>query len=98
MFAEHSTGFRMNMNEINAYLERAQEIIGERSQAEVAYDDSVVAHLSEGENIKQAIREANREHPEEALQPGPEHWEDLACRYDYILEHKAILKRLGMKE
>ena len=89
---------KMNVNDINAYLERAQEIIGERSPVEIAYDDCVVAHLSRGKDIRRAIRAANREHPEEALQPGPEHWEDLASRYEYILEHKAILKRLGMKE
>ena len=92
------TRFRMNVNEINAYVQRAREIIGERSQSEIAYDDSVVAHLSRGKDIKRAIRAANHEHPEEALEPGLEHWADLAARYDYILEHKAILKTLGMKE
>jgi hypothetical protein len=49
-------------------------------------------------DIKRAIRAANHEHPEEALKPGPEHWADLSARYEYILEHKAILKTLGMKE
>jgi len=88
----------MNVNDINAYLQQAREIIGERSQSEIAYDDSVVAHLSQGMDIKRAIRAANQEHPEEALQPGPEHWEDVAARYEYLLEHKAILKTLGMKE
>ncbi|HEV2390916.1 MAG TPA: hypothetical protein VG146_00995 [Verrucomicrobiae bacterium] len=88
----------MNVNEINAYLQRAQEIIGERSQPEIDYDNSVVAHLSKGMDIQRAIRAANREHPEEALQPLPEHWPDLASRYIYIMEHKAILQRLGMKE
>ena len=92
------TRFRMNVNEINAYVQRAREIIGDRSQSEIAYDDSVVAHLSRGMDIKRAIRAANQEHPEEALAPGPEHWADLAARYEYILEHKAILKTLGMKE
>lgn len=88
----------MNVNEINTYLERAREIIGDRSEAEIAYDNSVVAHLSSGMDIKRAVGAANREHPDEALKPGPEHWEDLASRYDYIREHKGILKRLGMKE
>jgi len=88
----------MNVNDINAYLERAQEIIGERSPAEIAYDDCVLAHLSRGEYIRRAIRAGNREHPEEALEPAPGDWEDLASRYEYLLEHKVILKRLGMKE
>jgi hypothetical protein len=88
----------MTVNEINAYLQRAREIIGDRSPSEITYDDSVVAHLSTGKDIKRAIRAANQEHPAEALEPGPEHWEDLAARYEYLLEHKAILKTLGMIE
>jgi hypothetical protein len=77
-------GFRMNVNDINGYLQQAREIIGDRSESEIAYDDSVVAHLGRGMDIKRAIRAANQEHPEEALTPGPEHWADLAARYDYI--------------
>jgi hypothetical protein len=88
----------MNVNEINAYLPRAPEIIGDRSQSEIACDDSVVAHLSKAVDIKRAIRAANQEHPKEALEPGPEHWADLAARYEYFTEHNAILKTLGMKE
>ena len=88
----------MNVNEINAYLQRAREIIGDRSPAEIAYDNSVVAQLSKGMDIKRAIRAANQEHPDEALKPGPDYWPDLAARYDHLLEHKAILKTLGMKE
>ena len=49
-------------------------------------------------DIKRAIRAANQEHPEEALEPRPEHWEDVAARYEYLLEHQAVLKTLGMKE
>jgi hypothetical protein len=41
----------MNVTEINAYLQRAQEIIGDRSQSEIAYDDSVVADLGKGMDI-----------------------------------------------
>jgi hypothetical protein len=88
----------MDVNQINAYLERAREIIGDRSQAEVDYDNAVVAHLSTGMDIKRAIAAANRKYPEEALRPEPEHWADLAARYQYIKEHKAILKSLGMRE
>ena len=88
----------MNVNEINIYLQRAREIIGDRSQAEIDYDDSVVAHLSSGMDIRGAIRAANREHPDEAMKPGADHWSDLASRYEYIREHKRILERLGMKE
>ena len=88
----------MNITEINAYLLRAREIIGDRSQSEIDYDNSVIAHLSRGMDIKRAIRAANHEHPEEALEPLPDQWPDLASRYGYIREHKAILAKLGMKE
>jgi hypothetical protein len=58
----------------------------------------VVAHLSAGLDIKRAIGAANHEHPEEALKPGASHWADLAAHYEYSLEHKAILKRLGIRK
>jgi len=88
----------MNTNEINAYLKRAREIIGERTQAEIDYDNSVVAHLGKGGDIKKAIRAANQEHPQEALQPAKDQWPDLSARYDYVKEHGWILKRLGINE
>jgi len=88
----------MNVNEINAYLQRAREIIGDRSQSEIDYDNSVIAHLSAGMDIKRAIRAVNQEYPEEALKPGADQWSDLAARYNYIREHKTILKRFGMSE
>ena len=88
----------MNVNEINGYLERAREIIGDRTPAEIAYDDAVVAHLSTEMDIKRAIAAANQKYPEEALKPNADHWADLAARYQYIAEHKAILMRLGIKE
>ena len=97
-FAQQYCRHFMNVNEINAYLQRAREIIGDRSQDEIDYDNSVVAHLSAGTDIKGAIRAVNQEYPEEALKPGADQWSDLAARYNYIREHKTILKRLGMNE
>jgi hypothetical protein len=88
----------MKINLINSYLERAREIIGDRSPAEIDYDNAVVAHLSAGMDIKRTIAAANKQYPEEALRPNADDWTDLAARYQYIAEHKAILARLGMKE
>jgi hypothetical protein len=87
----------MNVKQINAYLERAQEIIGDRSAGEIQYDDVVVAYLSAGMDIRRAIGSANQEHPDEALNPGTDQWSDVAARYEYLREHQAILRRLGMK-
>ena len=64
----------------------------------IPLNNAVVANLSAGMSIRKAIAAANRLYPEEALKPEPEHWDDLAARYDYIREHKAILKKLGMSE
>jgi hypothetical protein len=88
----------MDVNQINAYLERAREIIGDRSQAEIDYDNAVVEHLSSGMDIKSAIAATNRMYPNEALSPGAGDWADLEARYQYIREHKGILKRLDMTE
>ena len=68
----------MDVNQINVYLERAREIIGDRSQTEIDYDNEVIAHLGRGMNIKKAIAAANQKHPEEALEPDADQWADLA--------------------
>ena len=71
------------MNEtMNAYLKRAREIIGERTPAEMEYDNTVIAGLAGGMDIQRAIDAANREHPGEELKPKPNQWMDLAVRYD----------------
>ncbi len=88
----------MDVNQINAYLQAAREIIGERSPGEIDYDNAVVANLTAGMSIKKAIAAANHQYPEEALSPAPDHWNDLAARYEYIREHKVMLRKLGMSE
>jgi hypothetical protein len=71
-FAQESRQNRMDVNQINAYLERAREIIGDRSRAEIDYDNAVVANLRAGIDIKRSIAAANQKYPTEALRPGPE--------------------------
>jgi hypothetical protein len=82
----------------NDYLARAREILGDRTDTEIEYDNTVVAFLAKGMDIQSAIDAANREHPEEALKPDLAHWGDLAARYDYIIKHKLMLQKLGIKE
>ena len=88
----------MDAHLTNDYLARAREILGDRTDTEIEYDDTIVAFLAKGMDIKSAVDAAKRKHPDEALKPDPAHWEDLAARYDYILKHKLILKKLGIKE
>lgn len=87
----------MDKSVINAYLKRAQEIIGDRSPGEIDFDDAVVTHLEGGRNIKEAIGAANSLFPEEALDPAVYGWDDLESRYQYLKEHKAILAKLNQK-
>ena len=75
-FAQESRQNRMDVNQINAYLERAREITGDRSRAEIDYDNAVVANLRAGMDIKRSIAAANQKYPTEALRPGPEDWAD----------------------
>ena len=82
----------------NHYLARAGEILGDRTDAEIEYDNTVVAFMAKGMDIQSAINAANRDHPDEALKLHPIHWEDLAARYDYISKHKLMLQKLGIKE
>jgi hypothetical protein len=82
----------------NDYLARAREILGDRTDREIEYDNTVVAFMANGMDIRSAVDAANREHPDEALKPDPAHWEDLAARYDYISKHKLMLQKLRIKE
>ena len=88
----------MDADQINTYLAQSRELIGIRSQAEIAYDDAVVAHLSRKMDIKSAICAANAEHPNEALKIQKSQLQDVADHYDYLIKHKEILRRLGIKE
>ena len=88
----------MDAHLTNDYLARARKILGDRTDTEIEYDNTVVAFLEKGMDIKSAVDAANREHPDEALKHDPAHWEDLAARYDYISKHKLMLQKLGIKE
>jgi hypothetical protein len=85
-------------NTSSCYLKRAREIIGDQTPAEIEYDNTVIARLARGMDIQSAIDAANKEHPDEALQPKPNQWENLAARYDYLLQHNEFLKQSGIKE
>ena len=80
---------------MKAYLKQAEEIIGERTPAEIDYDNRVVAGLAAGMDIRRAIEAANQDYPEEALKPAPDQWTDLAGRYNYLRQHNEILKKLA---
>ena len=88
----------MDVNFINAYLESAGEVVGERSPEEKAFDDEVVAGLDKGLAIKAAINAANAKFPSESLKIDKSNEDDVLEHYTYLAEHKRILRRLGVAE
>ena len=56
------------MDLINQYLQRSQEIIGDRTREEVRYNKEVLRWLRKGKKIQKAIERANKKYPKEALE------------------------------
>lgn len=79
------------------YLRRAERIIGERTPAEIAHDDEVVAGLEMGLSIEAALANAAQKHPTEALQWDADSIGDIAAHYDYVKEHARIMKMMEGK-
>jgi hypothetical protein len=84
------------MDIVKQYLERAAEIIGDRTPGEERYDREVIRWLEKGKPIKKAIAKANEKYPAEALVAEEESLPDLRARYEYLLEHKRIMQ--GLKQ
>ena len=79
---------------LKEYMARANEIIGKRTPAEIAYDDAVVAGLEMGLTIEMALTNAGQKHPAEALSQDAYNIADIAAHYDYLKEHARIMKQL----
>ena len=79
---------------IKAYLDRASEIIGERTKSEIFHDDAVVEALNQGRTIEEALSIAGKKHPSEAIKWDDGNIGDIAAHYDYLREHSNILKSL----
>ena len=55
------------MDTLRQYLQRAADIIGERTADEERYDRGVLRWLERGKPIKKALAKANEKYPKEAL-------------------------------
>jgi len=77
-----------------AYLDRASEIIGERTESEIFHDDAVVEALIQGRTIKEALSIAGMKYPDEAIKWDDGNIGDIAAHYDYLREHCDIMKSL----
>ena len=84
-------------NLLKAYLERADEIIGNRTSTEIAHDDAVIEALNQGKVLKEALAIAGTKFPDEAIKYDESNLNDLESHYDYIREHSKILKMIKGK-
>ncbi len=91
------------MDILKQYLERANEIIGERTPDEQKYDHEVTRWLRRGKSITKAIAKANEKYPTEALQVNNDNLADVQAHYEYLADHEAInekldaLKQIGLE-
>ena len=83
------------MDLIEQYLSRSREIIGNRTQAEIRYDNEVLRWLRRGKNIEKAINTANKKYPEEALKTDDSNIDNVAAHYDYLMQHDEIMRKLS---
>ena len=83
------------MSFLDQYLQRSQEIIGDRSPAEKRYDNEVLRWLRKGKNIKKAIEKANKKYPKEALEIDASSCEEVATHYDYLMQHEEIMDKIS---
>ncbi len=82
------------MDLFNQYLQRSQEIIGDRTREEMRYDKEVLRWLRKGKKIQKAIERANKKYPKETLEVDKKTINDVAAHYDYLLEHENIMKKM----
>lgn len=85
------------MSLMEQYLRRSQEIIGNRTQSEVQYDDEVVKWLKKGVDIREAISQAGKKYPDEALKIDETNVDDVAAHYEYLMQHLEIMRRISPK-
>lgn len=83
------------MNFIEQYLSRSKEIIGNRTQAEIRYDNEVLRWLRKGKSIEKAIKSANKKYPDEALRIDESNIENVAAHYDYLVQYDEILRKIS---
>ncbi|MGH9875496.1 MAG: hypothetical protein ACRD9S_23825 [Pyrinomonadaceae bacterium] len=82
------------MDILNQYIERANEIVGERTPEEQKYDREVVRWLRRGKSISKALAKANEKYPTEALQVDDDDLADVQAHYEYLADHNNINEKL----
>jgi len=80
------------MNFTEQYLQRSQEIIGDRTPEEELYDNEVVMWLKKFGKIRKALNKANKKYPNEAMQYDDSNINNISSHYEYLLQHMEITK------
>lgn len=83
------------MNFLEQYMERSQDIIGERTPEEEQYDNELIKCLKKYGKIRKAINRANKKYPDEAIKYNDENINDIAAHYDYLMNHMDIVNKIG---
>lgn len=83
------------MNLIDQYMQRSQDIIGERTPEEEKYDNELIKCLKKYGKIRKAINKANKMYPDEALQYDEKNISDIEAHYDYLMKHMEIVGKIG---
>ena len=86
---------KSTMDLIQEYLERAKEIIGERTPGEEKYDREVVRWLAKGKDISKAIAKASEKYPAEALTVDESTRADVRAHYEYVAEYERIIQKMN---
>ena len=81
------------MGILKQYIQRANEVIGERTPDEEKYDREVIRWIRR-ESIRKAIAKAHEKYPTEALQIDNGNLVEVQAHYEYLAEHEAILEKL----
>ncbi|RDH80896.1 MAG: hypothetical protein DIZ78_17715 [endosymbiont of Escarpia spicata] len=83
------------MSLIDQYMQRSQDIIGERTPEEEKYDNELIKNLKKYGKIRKAINKANKMYPDEALKYNEENIGDIDAHYDYLMKHMEIVGKIG---
>ena len=81
------------MGSIDQYMQRSQDIIGERTPEEEQYDNELIKCLKRYGKIRKAINRANKKYPEEALKYNDENIGDIEAHYVYLMNHMDMISK-----
>jgi hypothetical protein len=84
-----------NMSLIDQYMQRSQDIVGERTREEELYDNELINWLKKHGKIRKAINKANKKYPDEAIQYNEENIGEIEAHYDHLMKHMEIVGKIG---